>query len=30
MKKIAKLLPLVIGSFMTLSCEEIPPKITPC
>jgi hypothetical protein len=30
MNKIAKLVSLAIGSFMTLGCEEIPPQITPC
>jgi thiol-disulfide isomerase/thioredoxin len=30
MNKIARLLTLAIGGFMTLGCEEIPPQITPC
>lgn len=30
MNKIAKLLTLAIGGFMTFGCEEIPPEITPC
>lgn len=30
MNRIAKLLTLAIGGFMTLGCEEIPPQITPC
>lgn len=30
MNKIARLLTVAIGGFMTLGCEEIPPQITPC
>jgi thiol-disulfide isomerase/thioredoxin len=30
MNKIAGLLTLAIGSFMSFGCEEIPPEITPC
>lgn len=30
MNKIISLLALTIGSFIVLSCEELPPQITPC
>ncbi|WMX14372.1 MULTISPECIES: Omp28-related outer membrane protein [unclassified Aureispira] len=30
MNKITGLLTLAVGGLMTLSCEEIPPQITPC